>query len=127
MRQDLVRLEPAEVTSDALAGLDSLVVSTNGLAGDAAAVAAIRDFAEGGGNVLLTDTGVQLAPALVDGVSNEDVVVRTNSIGLNVYDRQHALAAGIRDIAYMNIEAATMGYRVTDSGNVPVWGIASDR
>ena len=109
------------------AAADSIIVTTGRLLGDADAVADLRAYAEAGGNVVLTDAALQLLPSLVDDISVDDLSTQFDDGGKVSYDRSHPLADGIREIAWLNTETATMGLKVEGSGtNVPAWRVATD-
>lgn len=121
----LVALDAADITAGGLDGVTSLVLATEGLAGDPAAVAAVRDWTAAGGNLVLTDAALQLLPDLVDGITADDLSTQVDDGGKVSYDRSHPLADGIREIAWLNTETATMGHQVTGGGSVPTWRVAT--
>ncbi len=123
---ELFAVSGTSISEGAIAAADSVVVTTAGLLSNASALAELRAYVEGGGNVVLTDAALQLLPTLVPGIKAGDVTSRNDDGGKVSYTRSHALAAGIRDIAWMNTETATMGLQVGDvtgSGNVPTWRV----
>ncbi len=121
----LVALDAADVTAGALDGVASLVLATEGLGNDRAALAAVRDWTAAGGNLVLTDAALQLLPDLVDGITAGDLSTQVDDGGKVSYDRSHPLADGIREIAWLNTETATMGHQVTGGGSVPTWRVAT--
>lgn len=117
----LVRLLPDEVDGDALAGLDAVVVSRDGLPG--AGVDALREFATTGGRVVLTDTGVALADELY-GEAGLAPAVRIDG-DARVDLQSGDLLDGVRDGAFMLVEPVTVGYDRSLAGgrNVPTWTV----
>jgi hypothetical protein len=118
----LVRLTPDGVTADALADLDSVIVSRDGL--HAGAVDALRDFATAGGRVVLTDTGVALADDLYQDAALDPSVRIDGDARVDIGDG--ALTQGVRDDAFMLIEPVTLGYNRSLAGgpdNVPTWTV----
>nr|MBV6628985.1 hypothetical protein [Oceanococcus sp. HetDA_MAG_MS8] len=102
---------------------ESVTVHTAGLAANPEALAALRSYVQGGGNLVLTDAALNLLPELVAEISPEQITLRLDNGGKVSYDRSHKLAAGIRDISWMNTETATMGLRVENDANVPTWRV----
>ncbi len=121
------RLGAGDVHAERLAGLASLVITTDAIAEDPAAVAAVRSFAERGGNVVLTDAGLRVAARLYADLDDADAVRQLTSFG-NVengsIDFSHPLVEDVRRNAQHTYEPATLGYdvNVTES---PVWTLAS--
>ena len=122
----LVALSPEEVSATSLADLDALMVATDVL--DEAGVAAVRAFAEAGGTVVLTDTALQALPGLVDGIAAEDVTVDLSDINQVDFTgaREDPLLAGLRDIAFLLVEPATLGYDTAGGSDTPAWRVATD-
>ena len=122
----LVALDPTGVDDAALAGLDALVVATDVL--DEAAIAAVRTFAEAGGTVVLTDTALQALPGLVEGIAAADVTVDLSDINQVDFtgNREDPLLAGLRDITFLLVEPATLGYDTAGGSDTPAWRVASD-
>ena len=123
--QPLVALAPADVsTAGALADLESLVVATDVL--DAAGVAAVRAFAEDGGNVVLTDSAVQDLPDLIDGVETADVSLFADDVITTDFrpGRTDPMTAGLRDIAFLTVEPATLGYAASGGSDTPAYTVA---
>lgn len=116
---------PRSAVADIAAGMpDSLVLITDGLAGDAAALAALEAYVRAGGNLVLTDAALALLPGLLPQIGAEAVSVRLDNGGKVSYDRAHPLAAGIREISWLNTETATIGLRVEGGDpNVPAWRV----
>ncbi len=121
----LQRLAPAEVTADALVGLETVVVSGPTLSDDA--VAALRAFATEGGRVLLTDEGVVLADALFTDTELAPEA-RIDSAGI-VDIADGALTEGVRDGAFMLVEPVTLGYArsLARGDDLPIWGVDGAR
>lgn len=122
----LVALDAGDIAAGALGGVTSLVLATEGLAGDAAALDEVRTWTAGGGNLVLTDGALQLLPELAPGVTAADLSTQVDDGGKVSYDRGHPLTEGIREIAWLNTETATMGHQVTGGGSVPAWRVATD-
>lgn len=120
-----LRATTAEDLEAALAAFpDSVTLHSTGLAGKSRVLAALRAYVQGGGNVVLTDAALNLLPGLVPEISPEHVSLRLDNGGKVSYDRSHPLAAGIREISWMNTETATMGLRVEGGdANVPAWRV----
>jgi hypothetical protein len=123
---DLRATSPAGLATALAAFPDSVTLHSAGVASDAQTLAALREYVQGGGNLVLTDAALNLLPELVAQISAEDVSLRLDNGGKVSYDRTHPLAAGIRDISWMNTETATMGLRVEGgNANVPAWRVDS--
>jgi hypothetical protein len=122
----LVAVTADSISEGAIADADSVIITTAGLLSSLDDLAALRTYVEFGGNVVLTDAAMRLLPGLVNGITAGDITMRTDDGGKVSYDRTHTLAKGIRDIAWMNTETATMGLQVTGSGNVPTWLVDTD-
>jgi hypothetical protein len=127
----------AVADGSALAGLDTLVITDRHLpryvAEDGSFVepdhaafwSAVKAFAEGGGNVVLTDRAVQ-------GVVDLGLVPDGSVIGLQQYagsitevDREHPLLAGIDGIVGQTYFEVPLGYPVTQD-SAPAWGVDID-
>lgn len=120
----LTAVDPDALPTALATAPDSVMVMTNGLARRTEAVAALARYVESGGNLVLTDSALALLPLLVDGIPAEALSVQLDDGGKVSYDRSHPLADGIREIAWMNTETATMGLRVEGSdANVPAWRV----
>ncbi len=120
---DLVAVDPADITTGALEGLDGLVVATGVL--DTAAVAAVRDFARAGGNVVLTDAALEDLPGLVDGLAGVDVArsgAPVHTVDLRP-GRGGELLEGVREIAFMLVEPATIGYQASGGSQTPAYTV----
>lgn len=121
-----------QISPDAVAtsldGLSGVIVPSNAAA-DATATAALKAFAEAGGDVVLTDTGVQLLDDLNDDIEAADITLDESNIAVVNFDqpsggaRDHMLIDGIREIAFLLVEPATIGYQVTGGGDVPSWRV----
>jgi hypothetical protein len=136
---DLVPVSSADVsTGTALEGLDTLVVTDRHLprylAEDgtfaepdhSAFWAAVRTFAEQGGNVVLTDRAVQ-------GVVDLGIVGDGAVLGLKQYagqiteiDRSHPLLDGIDGIVGQTYFEVPLGYPVANGVHSPAWGVDID-
>ena len=86
---------------------------------------AVREFAEAGGNVVLTDRAVQ-------GVVDLGLVPDGSVTGLKQYagqiteiDREHPLLAGVNGIVGQTYFEVPLGYPVTRD-SAPAWGVAED-
>lgn len=121
----LVALDAGDITAGALDGVTSLVLATDGLAGDPAALDEVRAWTAAGGNLVLTDGALQLLPELTPAIVAGDLSTQIDDGGKVSYDRSHPLTEGIREIAWLNTETATMGHRVTGGGSVPTWRVRS--
>ncbi len=121
---ELIATRPEALASALNAVPDSVVLITDGLAADREALSALRRYVEGGGNLVLTDTALALMPSLIDGLEASAVSVQWDDGGKVSYDRGHPLTAGIREVAWINTETATMGLRVEGGdANVPAWRV----
>ena len=83
---------------------------------------AVKAFAEGGGNVVLTDRAVQ-------GLEDLGVVPEGSVVDLKQYagqiteiDRDHPLLAGVEGIVGQTYFEVPLGYPVTDD-HAPAWGV----
>jgi hypothetical protein len=128
------------VTADVVAvgeldGLDTLVVTDRELprftAEDGTLVepdrsafwTAVREFAEDGGNVVLTDRAVQ---GLVDlGVVADGAVSRILQYAGQVteIDRSHPLLHGVEGIVGQTYFEVPLGYPVAGGNHAPAWGV----
>jgi hypothetical protein len=123
--QPTVRLAPDGVTSAALAELEVLVVPSDRVLDDADAVAAVRDFAEAGGTVLLADAGLRL----LAGLGGPDATSALTMIGNATFtDPDHPLADGVRtgefEETLHTYEPSTLGFNTEgSSGQAPVWRV----
>ena len=127
----LRQIAPDEV-ADSLAGLRAVIVPSSAIAADDEHVAALRDFVEDGGDVVLTDSGVELLPGLTEDVADADILRNESNIAVVNFDtpsdgaRDHPLIAGIRGRAFMMTEPATLGYQVTGGGDTPSYRVDTD-
>lgn len=121
------QIAPTAVATS-LSGLSAVIVPSN-VAADAPTTAALRAFAEAGGSVVLTDTGVQLLDDISDDIDAGDITLNESNIAVVNFDepsggaRDNPLIAGIRKIAFLLVEPATIGYQVTGGGDVPSWRV----
>ena len=134
----LVGRSSAQVAAgEGLSGLDTLVITdrdvprfrrADGSLGEpdrAAFWAAVKAFAESGGNVVLTDRAVQ-------GLVDLGVVPAGKVLGLKQYagsitevDREHPLLAGVEGIVGQTYFEVPLGFPVTGD-NAPAWGVDID-
>jgi hypothetical protein len=110
---------------DPLAGLTSLVVTSDMVLDDPAAVQRVRDFAAGGGNLVLTDSALTLLPAIDPSVS-EGAVTSANTVisDASFVDLDHPMAEDVRENALHLYEPATLGYNSETATESPVWRVA---
>lgn len=123
--QPLVSLSPTGLDANDLVGLDNVIVATDVL--DAGAVAALRAWTDSGGNLVLTDSALAELPGLVDGVSAGDVTVDLSDINQIDFPqpRTDPLLDGIRDIAFLMTEPATIGYDTEGEDLTPAYRVAT--
>ena len=123
--QPLVALDPAGLDAGDLTGLDNVVVATDVL--DAGGIAALRAWAQAGGNLVLTDSAMAQLPGLVDGVQPADVTVDLSDINQIDFPqpRTDPLLDGIREIAFLMTEPATIGYDTTSEDLTPAYRVAT--
>lgn len=132
---ELVRLgSDAVAAGDALADLDTVVVTDRGLpryedadgalrAPDATAFwGNLRTFAEAGGTVVLTDAALQ-GLASMGLVAPEAVVRETDEAGrLLDFDRSHPLLTDVTGIVGQTYFEVPLGYPF-DGDAAPIWGV----
>jgi len=103
---------------------DSLVLADRAMpqSGDEAAwVAALRGFVEGGGNLIVTDGAAPIISDLVDEIGPEDVTMARRDVGyVDFGDRGHALNAGLRGVASQTYDVIPIGYP-DNAGQAPNW------
>jgi hypothetical protein len=87
-------------------GLDTLVVSDT----TDVDAAALRRFAEGGGNVVLTDSALRLAPKLFDDVPASAVKQGFSYVGYGDLDRSHPWTDGLYKRARQTFDPVGLGY-----------------
>jgi hypothetical protein len=97
---------PAAAAGDHTRGLDTLVVA------DTADVdaAALRRFADAGGNVVLTDSALRLAPKLFDDIPAGAVKEGFSYVGYGDLDRSHAWTQGLYKRARQMYDPVGLGY-----------------
>jgi len=108
------------IGSDTLEGYDQLVVSHDVGIDDADYVDAIDSFVEGGGDLVVTDTGVHLLGALdaVEGISPDDIEdVTVQFATLSNRDLEHPLLCDVRPRQQELYKGPQIGY--TDGYDQP--------
>lgn len=102
---------------------DNLVISHDDGVNDAQYVSAIEDFVEAGGNVVLTDTGLNLLAEFDVGdaaaISADDIESATVDIA-NLNDREfdHPLLADIRELQQEVWKGSQLGYTTGDDSDI---------
>lgn len=118
----MVRLTPDQVSAASLAGLDAVVVSRVQLT--AGSVRALREFAQAGGRLVLTDSAVALADVIF---TDTDLAPRPRIDGPAIVDIESGeLTEGVRDDAFMLVEPITIGYNrslARREPSVPTWSV----
>lgn len=109
---------------------DTLVISGDMESDDPECISAIEAFAEAGGDLVLTDAGVQLLAELDIGQTAKLSEADIESFGLdfvNLYDRNldHPLLQGIREIQHELWKAPQVGY-TPDEDDQPVYAVDED-
>ena len=115
-----------------LAAYDSLVVADMVIPKGLEArtdewIAALDAFSEAGGNLVLTDSALQMVPSLVPEmtITADDVSMVTRNVGYADFVDGHQLNEGLRGIASQTYDVIPIG--MPDGGNAaPNWRIASD-
>lgn len=121
---DLRPTQASRLLQDLGPAVTNLIISSAGLQSQPEALSAVREYVRAGGNLVLTDAALALLPLLLPSIPAEAISTQFDAGGKVSYQRQHPLATGIRDIAWMNTETATIGLRVEGSGaNVPAWRV----
>jgi hypothetical protein len=118
----VAQLAPSDF--DQLDGYDNLVVpgsAAERILGDEQAVDRLQTFVEEGGNLLVTDSALQLLAPL--GVVDASEVDETSVYAghTNFADRDHALADGVRGLARQLFEPMPLGFEEGD--NAPAWHV----
>ena len=86
----------------------------------------LRDWVEGGGNLLLTDAALQALPELVGGISSEQIRVTESYVGsVEAFtDRSHPLNEGLRGVASQTFDTVPLGYAFGGEDNsAPNWEV----
>lgn len=107
---------------------DNVVVIHDTGVSDSTYTSELDTFVNAGGNVLVTDTGVNLLAHMdndrVSGISPEDLIEETVfSVAMNDYDQDHPLRADTRPIQRELYTPAPVGYPVTFEGEAPATAI----
>ncbi len=88
---------------------------------DVDAVDAVESFVRDGGNLVLTDTGLNLLPELVDGIGDGDVTEQTAYVGeLDEVNDDHPLVTDRRPIQDHLWYIAPVGYSENEA---PIYGV----
>jgi hypothetical protein len=98
---------PAAKPAAALKNLSSLVVADTTSVGDPAA---LRKFAEQGGNLVLTDASLGLLPHVVDGIGKDAVRRNQAYLGYTDLDRTHPWTEGLYKRARQTFDPVGLGY-----------------
>ena len=104
-----------------LDGYDNLVISGNAatrIAADAATLQALRAWAEKGGHLILTDSALQLLPAL--GVEAEVGSKAAYSGYMDIVEREHRLVANLKGFPRQTYDPNPLGFA---PGTSPVWSV----
>jgi len=114
-------VDSGAVDAAALDGYDQLALVHDDV--DAGDVAAVESFVRDGGNLVLTDTGLNLLPKLVDGIAAEDVTEQTAYVGeLDEVNDDHPLVTDRRPIQDHLWYIAPVGYSENEA---PIYGVDS--
>ena len=109
----LVGVDTDDVADGALEGYDQLVVSHDVGTDDTDYIAAVESFVDGGGDLVLTDTGVHLLAELdaIEGIDQFDIDdVTLQFATLSNTDLEHPLLDGVRDRQQELYKGSEVGY-----------------
>lgn len=119
-------VSPSDLADGGLDGVDAAVVRTDDLGDQSRAVAALREFASGGGSLVLTDAGVRLlGQSLFPGDVGKDDIRETGGQGFALGQRadDHPLLAGTRPEQRELARAGLLGY-ASAPGEITTYGVA---
>ncbi|MGH2709733.1 MAG: M14 family zinc carboxypeptidase [Actinomycetota bacterium] len=110
-----------------LDGLDSIVLADNTMpegSDRGAWVAVLKDFVEGGGNLIVTDAAAPVIADLVDGIEPTHITMQKSNVGFVDFpdDRSHPLNTGLRGVASQTYDVIPIG--LPDGGGAaPNWRV----
>jgi hypothetical protein len=127
--EPLQAVDAADVAASALGGLDSFVLTTWPIPPDPegdpvdvdATVASLEAFAEGGGNLILTDEGIKLLEAMGTVPAGSVTRTLTNAGHIDVTNFDDPYAEGLHTTASQTYYEVPLGYHVTN--NAPHWSV----
>ncbi|MGH2755193.1 MAG: hypothetical protein ACRDLB_12285, partial [Actinomycetota bacterium] len=99
-----VEVRPAEVATE-LEGLDRFVISDSTMRDPQR----LRDFVKDGGDLVLTDSALQMLPALT-GIDKKAVKKNFAYVGYSDLDRSHPLTEGLLATAWQTYAPTPIGY-----------------
>jgi hypothetical protein len=129
--EPLQAVDAADVAASALSGLDSFVLTTWPIPPDPegdpvdvdATVASLEAFAEGGGNLILTDEGIKLLEAMGTVPAGSVTRTLTNAGHIDVTNFDDPYAEGLHTTASQTYYEVPLGYHVTN--NAPHWSVST--
>ncbi|MBW3663872.1 MAG: hypothetical protein KY469_12295 [Actinobacteria bacterium] len=111
-----------------LSTYDSVVLTEDAMpeAGDHSAwVTALRSFAAGGGNLVVTDAAAPILADLFDDIEPGDISMQRRNVGyVDFGDRSHHLNEGLRGVASQTYDVIPIGYP-DNNGQAPNWRVAT--
>ena len=127
--EPLQAVDAAGVAASALSGLDSFVLTTWPIPPDPegdpvdvdATVASLEAFAEGGGNLILTDEGIKLLEAMGTVPAGSVTRTLTNAGHIDVTNFDDPYTEGLHTTASQTYYEVPLGYHVTN--NAPHWSV----
>ncbi len=119
----LDRAREDRITADLLSDYDNFVIAGSAIddiEDDEAALDAIREWVQGGGNLVLTDESLRFLD--LAGLTDAGVENTVGYVGGFEMDYDHTLANDVRRVSRQTYEPVPLGYSV-DSNSAPMWGI----
>jgi hypothetical protein len=119
----LERARPDQIRPALLERYDNFVIGGSAIKDiekDQAAIDAIMDWVEAGGNLIVTDEALRFLD--LAGVTTNGVLMEVAYLGAFNMDYSHAATKDVRTVARQMYEPVPLGYTVA-SNSAPMWGV----